>query len=306
MALFFHSSGFKDRNRFIKRAKKTVSFLSVTLGERTLREYKNLEKAKDYIKKSFLESNFTLEEDSYLVEGKQVSNIIAEKKGKHFPEKIILVGAHYDTVENSPGADDNATAIAALLEMAAFFSKIEVSRTIRFVAFTLEEPPFFGSKQMGSRRYASACRSKGEQIEFMLCLEMMGYGHKKHPQNFPPILDKKEVPSSGDFLTVVSLPVMSKYVYLWEKIYNQVSKQKIFPMIAPASVPGIDLSDHTSFIKNNYPAVMICDTGFYRNKNYHTPSDTYDTLNFKFLAQNIYNSILTLKKIINLNQILEN
>ena len=284
-----------------KNAEKTVFYLAKTLGERTLREYENLNQAKEYIKKELASLDLTLEEEIYEVKGKKVVNLIGEKKGIEQPEKIIIVGAHYDTVEGTPGADDNASSIAALLELARLFSELKNKKTIRFVAFTLEEPPFFSTLEMGSMKYAAQCKDKKENIELMLCLEMLGFGGKKVKQNFPSSLKKEEVPNQGDFLTVVSLPSMSDYVYLWEKIYNKKSKKKIFKMIGPASVPGMDLSDHSSFIKYGYPAIMICDTGFYRNDNYHQVSDTYETINFNFLTENINSTFLTLKEIVNIS-----
>ncbi|MCP4132698.1 MAG: M28 family peptidase [bacterium] len=308
----FSGSYFQDKNEraaLLKNSREIVKYLSHELGERTLRKYDNLNRARDYINAFFSmygkKHGYPQYEDTYIVQDKEVANIITEIKGSEEPEKIILIGAHYDTVEDSPGADDNATAIAGLLEFFRLFAGTKQKKTIRFVAFTLEEPPFFSTEDMGSMRYAANCQWKKENIELMVCLEMLGYGSKKCKQDFPSDDYRKLGPKHGNFLTVCSLPSISDYVYLWKRMYNSYAKTEIVEMIGPASVPGIGLSDHFSFVKNGYPAIMLCDTGFYRNKNYHMPEDTFDTINYKFLVDNIFNSYLTIKELANMDKLLD-
>jgi Zn-dependent M28 family amino/carboxypeptidase len=234
------------------------------------------------------------------VNKKEVANIIAEIPGFENPDEIVVLGAHYDTIEGTPGADDNGSAIAGLLEIYRLLSHFKFKKTIRFVAFTLEEPPFFDTELMGSMHYATLCKKRKDNIVLMVCLEMIGFGWKKIEQEFPPHEIRMKAPKTGNFLTVVSLPSSCQYTYLWKKIYNSHAKNKIFDIIGPASIPGIALSDHASFVKNGYPGIMLCDTGFYRNKNYHTEDDTINTINFVFLAQNIMYSFYTLKEILNM------
>jgi len=287
------------KNEIQKNAEEIVSFLAAETGERTLRRYASLNSARQYIKNGFLNYGAAVHEEAYEVEGREVANIIAEIPGTENPEKIVLIGAHYDTVENSPGADDNATSIAALLEICRLASELKFRKTLRLVAFTLEEPPYFRSPQMGSAVNAAACAERGDMIELMICLEMLGYGGRRVKQDYPLIHHCSEKPKFGDFLSVISLPSMSEFVHLWASEYNRVSDDNIYKMMAPASVPGMDLSDHSSFISAGYPAIMISNTGFYRNKNYHTEFDTVDRLNFRFLTDNIFNIFRAVIELLN-------
>ena len=185
-------------------------------------------------------------------------------------------------------------------------SEFKFKKTIRFVAFTLEEPPYFNTEQMGSMYNAKLCKKRNENIELMICLEMIGYAGKRIKQDFPNEYLKKRAPKYGNFLSVISLPSSTEAVRLWKKIYNKHSKKAIFDLIGPASIPGVGLSDHMAFSKFGYKSIMICDTGFYRNKNYHTENDTYATINFKFLTDNIINCFFTIREILNLDGLLEN
>ena len=298
MRLPFVTGVRREKESIIKNSRDIIHFLAVELGERTIRKYDNLQKARRYISDRFIESGVRPVEEKYIADGYEVSNIIAEIKGTEHPEKIILVGAHYDTIEDTPGADDNASGIAALLEVFRLLAGLQFKKTLRCVAFTLEEPPFFTTELMGSMVNARNCKKKREKIECMITFEMVGYGHRRCRQDYPINHNHRDFPPCGDYISVISLPSYSEYVYLLKKIYNGRAKNKIYEYIGPASVPGMDLSDHGSFIKSGFPAVMISDTGFYRNKNYHTPGDTFDTINFKFLTETIYDSSRTIGELL--------
>jgi Zn-dependent M28 family amino/carboxypeptidase len=272
----------------IKSVKCTIDDLAVKIGERSSVRYDNLEKSRTYIIERFSSAGAAVCEHNFFVNDREYSNITAEIRGRgKLRNEIIIVGAHYDTVEGSCGANDNASGISALFELYKMFLAHNPKRTIRFVAFTLEEPPFFDSKEMGSYVYAGECVSKGENIPLMISLDMLGYGGRFVKQEYPFEEMKKKYPSSGNFLSVAALPCYSSQVFLFKKMFNRYSKNKILEFIAPASVNGISLSDHNSFHKNGIPAIMVSDTGSYRNANYHTERDTADTVNFRFLAENI-------------------
>ncbi len=283
----------------ISSSRETVMFLADELGERTLRSYENLNSAGKYIGDRLRRYGYTPEEESYSVENREVANIYAEIPGKEIPEEIILVGAHYDTVEDSAGADDNASGVAGLLELSRLASGSVFKRTVRFAAFTLEEPPYFSSPEMGSMVHAAGCRERGENIRLMICLEMIGYGGKKIRQNYPSGMNTARFPERGDFLIAATVPSSSEHAHIFKKEYNSCAAKKIHELIAPASVPGITHSDHYSFIRHEYPALMVTDTGFYRNGNYHGKEDTMETLNFGFLADNIINIYNTLEILAN-------
>lgn len=291
----------REKKAIYKNARDIIHHLSVDIGERTIRKYDNLERTKRYIIDYFTRYGVPPTEETYVVNGRKVSNIIAEIEGDECPGTIIVVGAHYDTIEDTPGADDNASGIAGLLEMFRLLSSQRFKKTVRFVAFTLEEPPFFSTDLMGSMVNATNCSKRKDNIELMVCLEMLGYGSRKCHQDYPLNHNKKEFPVYGNYISVISLPSNAPFVYLWKKIYNTRAKCKIFEYIGPASIPGMDLSDHMSFIRSGYRAIMISDTGFYRNKSYHSPDDTFETINFTFLATTIFDSYLTLKELLDMD-----
>ena len=292
-------ANFKEKKEIISNTTKIISCLAIDIGERTISKYENLVQAGEFIKNYFSKFGHNPIEEAYTVQSKKVYNIITEIKGYEEPEKIIILGAHYDTVPGTPGADDNGSAVAGLLEIYRLASKFKFKKTIRFVTFTLEEPPYFQTDEMGSMVHAKGCKSRKENIELMICLEMLGFGSKKCEQKFPSDEFRKKYPPYGDYLAVVATPSMSRHVYDWKKRYNSHAKHKIYDLIAPASIRGIDLSDHASFIKNGFPAIMITDTGFYRNSNYHQCTDTADTINHEFLYHNIRNSFLALRDLLN-------
>jgi Zn-dependent M28 family amino/carboxypeptidase len=295
----------KERKTIFINSRDILRTLAVDIGERTVRNSANLNRTRDYIHRYFRASGGETREETYRVDGVEVANIITEIRGKEQPESIVLVGAHYDTIEGCPGADDNGTAVATLLELHRLLSRSPHRRTVRFVAFTLEEPPYFSTEAMGSWVHASGCRKRNENIELMVCLEMLGYGGRNCRQSYPTDMIKGNFPQRGDFIVVVSLPSASPFTYLWKKLYNRHAATKIIELIGPASIPGVSHSDHYSFWKHGYPGIMLTDTAFYRNKNYHTPDDTFETINFRFLADNILNSYLTLTDLLAMEQLLD-
>lgn len=289
----------REKRHILRNAREIVRVLAEDLGERTLRSYQNLQDARSFIHQTLSTYSDTVREQPYDVDGYQVANIVSEIKGVETPDKILLIGAHYDTIEDTPGADDNGTAVAGLLELHRLLSQFSFKKTIRFVAFTLEEPPYFSGPQMGSMVHAKSCSDNNEDIDLMVCLEMIGFGGKRYHQDYPVGKMKSEYPLYGNFLTVVALPTYAPYAYAWKRVYNNYAKRNIYDLIGPASIPGINLSDHYSFNKYGYPAIMLTDTAFYRNKNYHTENDTFDTINFKFLSENIFNMYVTIKDLAN-------
>lgn len=288
---------YRLRKSIDRNARDILRFLSVDLGERTLRRYENLRAAADYIRGKFASGGASVVDEEYEVDGRRVANIRAEIPGLTSPEKIIVVGAHYDTIEDTPGADDNASGIAGLLELYRLLSPFRFKRTIRFVAFTLEEPPYFSGENMGSMVCARCAKEREDRIELMICLEMLGFAGRRYEQNVPFRDMAKNFPRRGDFLAVVSLPSSAAYAYSWKQVYNRYARKNIVDIVGPSSIPGINHSDHYSFNRHGYPAIMLTDTAFYRNKNYHTGEDTFDTINFKFLTEHILYSFNTIRVI---------
>jgi len=260
----------------------TVQYLAGDIGERSCRNVEKLDRAADFIEDRFRTYKCGTCRQGFTFNGNTFFNIIAEVKGSDLSQKeILVIGAHYDTVAATPGADDNASGIAGLLELARL-AKIEPPRkTIRFVAFTLEEPPFFLTGRMGSYKYAESLRKEGIPVYGMIALEMLGYYcDLKGCQYFPIPFLKWFYPDTGNFIAFVGNIRSQSFT---RKLRNAFRKSSPFPvesLNAPSILPGIDFSDHRSFWKFGYPALMITDTAFYRNPNYHGPGDTVATLDY--------------------------
>jgi Zn-dependent M28 family amino/carboxypeptidase len=289
----------KKRKKIIKNCKRIIYTLSSKIGERAYTNQTNLEKAKIFIKDYIQKLDGQLKEHTFIANKKKASNIIFEIEGNKHPQNIILVGAHYDTIEGSQGANDNASGIAALLEVYRILKSRQIKNTLRFLAFSHEEPPCFGSSNMGSMHYAKRCVKKKEKIKQMISFDMLGWGSIFHKQKYPFKYMEENYPKHGNFLCVASLPSSAKHAFSWKKIFNKYSHKKMFEFIAPASISGIHQSDHYSFYKHGYPAILVTDSGFYRSKLYHTKEDTYDKINYQFLANNINSISQTLLELAN-------
>ena len=262
-----------------------VEILAVEIGERNFEHYDKLNDAADYIEQTFLKTGLSVKRQEYSIKDKIYYNIEAEKKGLHQPDKIIIVGAHYDSVQGSPGANDNGSGIAGVLSLARAFSTKCPSRTIRFVAFANEEPPFFCTKKMGSYVYAKRCKERKENIIAMLSLETIGYySDEEKSQHYFPLLGFF-YPSKGNFLAFVSNLSSRK---LLREVIASFRRHKQFPSEGgafPGFFPGIFWSDHWAFWKMGYPAIMVTDTAFLRYSYYHTAQDTPDKINFESMSR---------------------
>lgn len=262
-----------------------VETLAVGIGERNFEHYDKLNAAADYIEQSFLKTGLPVERQAYNIKDKIYYNIEAEKKGLHQPDKIIIVGAHYDSVLGSPGANDNGSGIAGVLSLARAFSTKSPSRTIRFVAFANEEPPFFCTKKMGSYIYAKRCKERKENIIAMLSLETIGYySDKEKSQHYFPLLGFF-YPSQGNFIGFVSNLSSRK---LLREVILSFRRHTQFPSEGgafPGFTPGIYWSDHWAFWKMGYQALMVTDTAFLRYPYYHTAQDTPDKIDYERISR---------------------
>ncbi|MCP5493468.1 MAG: M28 family peptidase [Leptospiraceae bacterium] len=274
-----------DHKLLSAQLSKHIKKLASDIGERNPGLYKNLEKARFYIEEQLKNENLLHYNQGYSVNNHQFYNLVYEKKGESEKLPLIIIGAHYDSAPGTPGADDNATGVSALIEIAKKFSNITSTKhTIRFVFFTLEEPPFFKTEDMGSIRYSNFIKSKKEKVRFMLCLEMLGFFSEKTIQEYPLNLMRLYYPDKANFIGIVGSYGYSSITKRFYRIFQKENPLKSEVLIAPQFLTGVDFSDHASFWKNDYPAFMITDTAFYRNKNYHEVTDTPDTINYETLA----------------------
>ncbi|MFC1703514.1 M28 family peptidase [Candidatus Omnitrophota bacterium] len=264
--------------------KEHVRVLSHEIGDRSVFSYEALQQAEGYIVNQLTSFGYNVEFQPYSVYGKNVRNIIVTKEGIEKPEEIVVVGAHYDTCGN-PGADDNASAIAGLLELARSALDAENKRTLQFIAFVNEEPPFFMTDDMGSRVYTKKAKEQGKDIKAALILEMIGYyNDASFSQRYPPLFGFF-YPNKANFICVVG-DFNSRW--LAKDIVSRFKRISAFPIesiVTFRAVPGVEFSDHWSFWQEGYPAVMITDTAFYRYPHYHSPLDTYEKLDYDSMAE---------------------
>ena len=266
--------------------KRTVNFLSKEVGSRGYLQVDSLNKTGDYIKSELSNYGYTVLEQPYEVEGQIYKNIFVEIKGEKPPEKVLVIGAHYDTVMGTPGADDNASGIAGLIELARLLSNRSFDKTIQLVAFTLEEAPFFRSRFMGSHIYAQSLKQRGIDVEGVICLEMIGYfTDAPESQLFPLPFFRWMYPTKGNFIIIVGNMRSRSFL---NRVKSGFKKGTDLPVESISAIPlviGIDFSDHRSFWKLNYDAVMVTDTAFYRNPQYHGMGDTPEILDYERMAK---------------------
>jgi Zn-dependent M28 family amino/carboxypeptidase len=270
----------------MKELQNHVVALASDIGERNVWRFGALQRTVEYIESEFRRYGCSSARQTYDVSRLPVSNVevtLAPDRGA--TNEIVVVGAHYDTVGGCPGANDNGTGIAALLELARRFALLPRSSTIRFVAFVNEEPPFFQTGQMGSVVYANAARARGDRIIGMLSLETMGYYSNERGSQQYPIEEMRGVyPDVGNFIGFVS-NVESRG--LLDAAAEAFSSRATVPLQAaamPAGLPGAGWSDHWSFWQAGYPALMVTDTAPWRYPHYHTAEDTPDKIDFETLA----------------------
>jgi Zn-dependent M28 family amino/carboxypeptidase len=266
------------------RLKAHVYKLSCEIGERGLFKYDNLNRAAEYITGEFRSFGYEVGFQEYKIRNRIFRNIIVTKTGSKRPGEVVILGAHYDSMRN-PGADDNASAIAGLLETARAFSGKTNGRTIKFIAFTNEEPPLFKGKSMGSSIYAKAARKNEDDIKGVLILEMIGYFSDKPRSQRHPIGLNFFYPKVGNFIGVVGNAKSKRLISYTVSSFKAATSLPVERVVAPNIIIGIGMSDDWSFWKEGYPAVMITDTAYFRNPNYHKKSDTYDTLDYEKMAE---------------------
>jgi Zn-dependent M28 family amino/carboxypeptidase len=262
-----------------------VKKLAGEIGERNFWHYEALGKAALYIEEAFQKLGYQVLTQEFLVKGKAMNNIEVQLSGVSFPGEIVLVGAHYDSVLGSPGANDNATGTAAVLEIARLLQDRKLARTVHFVAFANEEPPFFYTKLMGSRAYARRSRERGEQIIAMLSIETIGYYSDQEGSQRYPFPFNFFYPSTANFIGFVGNISSRDLVYRCIAAFRQHTAFPSEGVSAPGWITGIGWSDQWSFWKEGYPAIMVTDTALYRYDEYHTTEDTPDKIDFARTAR---------------------
>lgn len=264
--------------------KSHVAAVAGKIGERNVIAYGELQKTAQYIEDALKGQGYQVESQEYVVQMRKVRNLVAEIRGGRLAKEIVVIGAHYDTVDDCPGADDNTSGVAALLELARLLKAAHPARTVRLVAFVNEEPPWFQTEDMGSWVYAKQARKRNESIVAALSLETIGmYSDTEKSQQYPAGFAL--YPSQGNFISFIGN--LSSRGLVREAVAS-FRKTTSFPSegaAVPAAIPGVGWSDHWSFWQEGYPAIMVTDTAPFRNPNYHRPSDKPETLDYDRMAR---------------------
>jgi hypothetical protein len=266
-----------------------VDRLAGLIGPRHLGKPNSLNVTATYIERAFVDLGDSVDRQEYAVDDTRVANLVVERPGTRRADEVVVLGAHYDTVPATPGADDNASAVAMLIEVARMLQGVVFQRTLRFVAFACEEPPHFYTDSMGSQVYARRCRLGGERIIGMICLEMVGY-YRTEPnsQQIPPSIPrylKWAFPHRGDFLAAVGNLRSWRLGWAFRCGFKRAARLRLYSISLPEAVWEIRMSDNSSFWDQGYPALIVTDTSFLRNPHYHMATDTPDTLDYPRMAQ---------------------
>lgn len=276
--------------------RRDVEYLAGRIGPRCLMRFqksdggivleqdpRDLHAAERWLQAALQRSGYRVERQEYTVNGDVCTNLAVERRGGARPEEIVLVGAHYDTVAGSPGANDNASGVAALLALARAFKERTPERTVRMLFFVNEEQPYAWTEQMGSLVYARAARQRGDRIVAMLSLDSIGrYSERKGSQEYPFPLNLL-YPSTADFVAFVAniknRPLMNRVAKAFRRAVR-------FPSEGLAmNIRDVGRSDHSSFWKLGYAAIMITDTADFRSQHYHKSSDTPEKIDYGRLAR---------------------
>jgi len=277
----------------MERLQDHLEALTVTIGERSVFLPENLKITAEYIESFYRDIGLPVHREPYRYQDLTVSNIVADISFCANPSKRYLLGAHYDSVPGTVGADDNASAIAVQLETARHLQALkdteEMDLAVRFVSFALEEPPVFGTRHMGSRVYARKAKRGKEKIDGMICLEMVGYScHDPGCQRYPFPLMFLGYPKEGNFIGIVGNSSSREFTHSLIRAFQRNSELPVVKLTVPFRgwlIPSVRLSDHASFWDRGFKAVMITDSSFYRNPHYHQSSDTMEKLDYCYMAE---------------------
>lgn len=263
---------------------------------RTHKNIDQLNKTADYIKTVFAQYSDSVYFEEYVVNGQVYKNVICSFGAEN--KKRIIVGAHYDACGEQEGADDNASGVVGLLELSRLLKGQKLKQRVDLVAYTLEEPPYFRTEYMGSYIHAKSLADNKTEVYGMVSLEMIGYfKDEKKSQTYPIGLLSLFYGNKGNYITLVKKFGAGQFTRKFCRKYKATKALRTKKFTGPAALPGIDFSDHLNYWKFGFSALMLTDTSFYRNKNYHEPTDTMETLDIYRMSKvinGVYNTLTAL------------
>jgi hypothetical protein len=266
------------------RLEQLVRKLSTDFADRTFDNETRLEGAAAYLESQLARLGFKVESQRFTAEGRPYRNLVV-KLGPDTPE-VMVVGAHYDVAGEQPGADDNASGVAGLLELARLLKGQSFRQRVELVVYTNEEPPFFRTPYMGSAVHARSLTESGKRVSLMLSLECIGYfSDEPGSQDHPVRLLNAMYPTTGNFISLVGFYQDGDIARQVKAAMKSASDLPVYSINAPGFVVGVDFSDHLNYWNEGYVGMMVTDTAFYRNKAYHTPQDTADRLDYRRMAK---------------------
>lgn len=276
---------------------ETLKYLTQIQPPRNYKNIDSLNKVAEYIKNRFQDIGLDVEFQEFDIEGKGYKNVIATMNPEH--EKRLIIGGHYDVCGDIQGADDNASAVAGIIESARQLQqyKDELDFRIDFVAFTLEEPPYFGTENMGSYKHAEYLFNNDINVIGMINYEMIGYfTDEPDSQNYPMETMKDFYPDTGNFIAIVCNEDSAEFLNTLdcENVKREIDAYNI---ILPNAFTDVTASDHLNYWGFSFKAVMVTDTAYFRNENYHTANDTIETIDFKkmrYTVDMVVNSVRNL------------
>ena len=287
-----------DNSFLVNSIQKHINKLAVEIGPRPVTNEQSIKKTEKYITNCFENIGLKVKQQRYKYDNYDIANVIAGSQKNILSSKYYVIGAHYDSVPETYGADDNASGIAVLLELARYTMQEKISLPVRFVAFTAEEPPTFSTRHQGSKVFVKSVKEKKDEILGAIILEMVGY--TSNEQVYPMVLKWMGYPSKGNFIGIVGNRKSKKFGHTIFQSFKKNAQLPVETLFVPFNgwiLSDTRLSDHSPFWDAGLPAVMITDTAFFRNPNYHTPQDTFDTLDYFFMAELVKSLLISLKKL---------
>ncbi len=277
-----------DRAEIKKELLSDVAFMADTLGPRNFLHYEQLERCREWIKQKWQDQGYEVKEQIFEMDGKEYSNLEIEIRGKKSPHEIIIISDQYDTLPDSPGANNNASGVAVVFQLTKLLKDFVPDKTLRFVAFTNEEDPIFGTEQMGSYYYAKRSAERGEDIKIMLSLDAIGYYTQEPGSQNLPWPFSIFYPDKGNFLAFIGDFSSRKYMIDITRGFKKGSAFPIEAGVVPQWVEGASWSDHQSFWIFGYPGMQVTDTGGFRSPYHTTKEDTMDKMDFEALTSIVF------------------